>query len=309
AGKTLTFHFGQSRLGYYGPAVSHDLKTWHWLYEDSARMDDDFFSYTFSEDEDRVYFAHHMLYHPPRFYEFAEKKNLTIETLAISKKGRDIPYFTFGEGDKWVVLTSRHHCCESTGSYVLEGVLDELLENPLPGYRFICIPFMDYDGVVDGDQGKNRQPHDHNRDYVIGEKPLYETTAFLREFAETHNVVYAFDFHAPWHRGGQNDLIYIVQDREDKVPALVRFGKELEKAFTPDCFPYRQSNDFPPNFEWNLSSSPDNAAFFNQLPTVDIALPWETPFSGNPETPMTVEKCLAQGRAFVNAFKNYLKNG
>ena len=112
-----------------------------------------------------------------------------------------------------------------------------------------------------------------------------------------------------WTRSSPPRLIYIVQDREDKVPALVRFGKELEKAFTPDCFPYRQSNDFPPNFEWNLSSSPDNAAFFNQLPTVDIALPWETPFSGNPETPMTVEKCLAQGRAFVNAFKNYLKNG
>ena len=27
-GKTLTFHFNKDRIGYYGPAISHDLKSW-----------------------------------------------------------------------------------------------------------------------------------------------------------------------------------------------------------------------------------------------------------------------------------------
>ena len=30
----------------------------------------------------------------------------------------------------------------------------------------LAIPFMDKDGVEEGDQGKNRKPRDHNRDYI-----------------------------------------------------------------------------------------------------------------------------------------------
>ena len=69
------------------------------------------------------------------------------------------------EGYKKVLLTSRHHACESTGSYVLEGVIKALCENPIEGYEFFVVPMTDFDGVCDGDQGKNRIPHDHNRDY------------------------------------------------------------------------------------------------------------------------------------------------
>lgn len=29
-GRTLTFDFGKDRIGYFGPAVSHDLKVWNW---------------------------------------------------------------------------------------------------------------------------------------------------------------------------------------------------------------------------------------------------------------------------------------
>lgn len=62
-GKTITFHLQNSRLGYFGPAVSYDLETWHWLGSlDSPSS----FTYTFGETESTVYFAHHMLYHPNR---------------------------------------------------------------------------------------------------------------------------------------------------------------------------------------------------------------------------------------------------
>ena len=32
AGKTITFRFRDNRIGYYGPAVSHDLKKWERQY-------------------------------------------------------------------------------------------------------------------------------------------------------------------------------------------------------------------------------------------------------------------------------------
>ena len=60
---------------------------------------------------------------------------------------------TFGDGNQSVILTSRHHACESTGTYVLEGVLAELIENPIPDTKVFCVPFVDYEGVIRGDQG------------------------------------------------------------------------------------------------------------------------------------------------------------
>ena len=119
---TVTFHFQKDRLGWFGPAVSHDLKTWKWLGESG----DNEFSYTFQTGENKVYFAHHFLYHPERFFAFANAKGVQVETLCKSKKGRDVPCLRLGAGERKIVLTARHHACESTGSYVLEGVL------PLP---------------------------------------------------------------------------------------------------------------------------------------------------------------------------------
>ena len=55
-GKTLTFHFDKGRLGYWGPAVSHDLLDWKW--HDQVDTANATFTYTFGPDEDKVYFAH-----------------------------------------------------------------------------------------------------------------------------------------------------------------------------------------------------------------------------------------------------------
>lgn len=45
--------------------------------------------------------------------------------------------------------------------------------------EFFVVPFMDKDGVEAGDQGKNRRPYDHNRDYQ-GES-LYASVRAMRE--------------------------------------------------------------------------------------------------------------------------------
>lgn len=68
-GRELTFHFESTRLGFWGPAVSRDLVSWHW----HDQVSDDYlsFSYCLGKDETRVYFAHHMLHHPNHFFNFA----------------------------------------------------------------------------------------------------------------------------------------------------------------------------------------------------------------------------------------------
>ena len=44
------------------------------------------------------------------------------------------------------------------------------------------VPFVDKDGVEEGDQGKNRAPRDHNRDYAGAS--MYPETGALRELGE-----------------------------------------------------------------------------------------------------------------------------
>ena len=158
--QTYTFQFGPKRIGYFGPAVSHDLINWTWLESNEG----DSFTYHFGENEHRVYFAHSMLYHPDRFITFAKRCGLEIQEFCKGYKGSSVPCITFGSGSKSAILTARHHACESTGNYVLEGVLEELLTNPNTDLKVLCVPFVDYEGVIRGDQGKARAPHDHNRD-------------------------------------------------------------------------------------------------------------------------------------------------
>ena len=72
-----------------------------------------------------------------------------------------------------MLITCRHHCCEMMANYMVEGILEEALMNSSfrKMYEVSAVPFADKDGVMDGDQGKNRRPRDHARDY--GDNPIY----------------------------------------------------------------------------------------------------------------------------------------
>ena len=188
-GQELTFHFGKRRLGIFGPTVSHDLVEWHWLDQNEDRS----FTYKFGENESRVYFAHHILYHPAHFSAFLERNGLRAEEFCKSRKGHSIPCLRLGDGSRSIILTARHHACESVSNYILEGLIEELIREPMEDTRILMVPFIDYDGVVDGDQGKNRYPHDFMRwhDIRIDEyhsakaiKDAEERKEFYAQFAE-----------------------------------------------------------------------------------------------------------------------------
>lgn len=301
AGRTLTFHMQADRLGYFGPAVSHDLMEWHWL----DRVEGNDFTYSFGPEEDRVYFAHNMYYHPDRFFAFAKEKNLEIRTLCKSKRGRTTPCVSFGEGEKQVILTSRHHACESTGTYVLEGVLESLMEKPIPGIKVLCVPFVDYDGALDGDQGKNRAPHDPNRDYLWEEEPIYPEVAAIRSFARNHEPFLALDFHSPWHRGGVNDTVFIVHSDKNKEEKFREFSSLLVEAMTPDALQYFGKTDYPSETGWNFPGA-QFSRNMGRLPGNNVAFTLETAYFGTPENKVSQENLVALGRCFAEAMRKYL---
>lgn len=303
-GKTITFHLQNSRLGYFGPAVSYDLETWHWLGSlDSPSS----FTYTFGETESTVYFAHHMLYHPNRFVAFAQKKGLAIMEFCRGYKGSSVPCIQLGNGHKSVILTARHHACESTGNYVLEGVLDSLTANPLPDTTIFCVPFVDYEGVLRGDQGKSRAPHDHNRDYDFHAESLYPECAAIKAWAGINGCHYGFDFHSPWHKGGEHDRVFIVRNRADRLERFERFSSLFAGCITEEALRYRPENDYPADTAWNRFG-PQFACYMSQRPENQLAFTLETTYFGTEDNQVSKQGLLELGRCFAKAVGEYMLN-
>lgn len=317
AGKTVSFRFPhEMRVGYWGAAFSHDLIHWNWTGSRQLGVDEEgnpfeAFTYTFGKDENEVYFAHNMIYIPQRFHTFCAENNLQIEEFCISNKGRSIPCIRFGKGDNKILLTSRHHCCESTGTHVLESVLKDFLDNPIPGFEVLCVPFVDYDGVIDGDQGKHRNPHDHNRDYPCdGSASIYTTCSELRGYADENQILFAFDFHSPKHLGDINDKVHIVYNLVEDIPLFDKFAKIFQSKITPDSIPYDPVNDWPPNLGWNQSTNATFARYMTLKPENHLAFSLETPYFGEEDGTViiTQDTMCAFGKCFAAAVRDYIQD-
>lgn len=301
-GTTVRFEMPQSYIGYFGAAVSHDLYHWDWTH--TANENRTSFSYTFGKDENKIYFAHHMLYHPSRFMKFAELHGLRVRHLCDDNKGAPILMTTVGEGSRNILLTSRHHCCESTGDYIIEGIIDEFMKHPIPDCRITAIPFIDADGVIAGDQGKNRRPHDHNRDYGDW---LYSGTRAVRDIVAKGDVIAAFDLHSPWHISGRNDKVFCVRNSVKNVDDMKLFGKCFESSITPDAMIYRTENDIDPNEDWNDANKTTNCgSYCLKIAGVPLAFSLETTYFGEDGNVVSQDKLVATGRCFLEGFRKYL---
>jgi len=309
-GRTLNFDFiDKKRVGYYGAAVSADNYAWRW----SETADDTYtkFTYSFDEDENVVYFCHDMRYGTLRFYALADRLGLPVLKLAKSERGRDVPYARFGEGSESVLIAARHHACESTGNYVMEGILEELHKNNIPDMSVIVVPFVDMDGVVDGDQGKNRKPYDHNRDYA--DKSIYASVAAIRKIVESENIVYFFDLHAPGHFSGRHDVCHNVRISEESDGVHDRFGGYFEEETKKDvnAYPYHVLNDLHVNVEWNIRTSPPRSftGVFNELPQARLCYGLETPYFGKPESIVNKENLVAMGHCLARSIIRAKREG
>ncbi len=302
AGKTVTFDMPKWFIGYFGAAYSHDLTKWEWTY--TASPNHTGFTYSFGPDENLVYFAHHMLYHPSRFYRFAELHGIPVRTLGPDNKGTPIPYVCIGSGPNNIILTARHHCCESTGNYIMEGMLDEFIKSPIPGCRVTAIPFIDADGVVRGDQGKNRRPHDHNRDYT--ENPLYNGVKAVMSLMAAGDVRYVFDLHSPWHFTGRNDKLFFVRNDVFEREKFIKIGMLLEEEITPDAMAYSSYNDIDAGVEWNnVKNNIQCSSYCGRFPSIELSFSLETPYFGEDGNVVSQDKLVETGRCLMRAIAKY----
>ncbi len=324
-GRTLAFNFTDGDpVGTQGPAVSVDQgRTWRWLGKDFTKNR---FTYAFASDEAEVWFAFGMVYTQREWDRFlaacGESPFLEKGRLSVTRKGRGVETLRLGclhaEPRYRVLVTARHHCCEMMASYAVEGLVGGVLADDEKGrwlrenVEFLLIPFIDKDGVEDGDQGKLRAPRDHNRDYD-GESAHIETAA-LRELAPVwakDKLFMALDLHCPYIRGEYNEWVYQVGSTNEAIWAQQQaFGRLLEDV-EPNPLGYRVANDLPYGKAWNTSGNYAQGLSFARwaagLPGVRYSGTIEIPYATANGKVVDAASARLFGDQLATALRRYLE--
>ena len=326
AGRTVHFCFSESNpIGTRGPALSLDGgETWSWLGTNAVKGKTFTCAFPRGAREGRLCFAIPYLQSNLRDFLQRHQRNshLRVETVCKTPKGRRVELLRLGrldgKAEQCVLLTCRHHACEMIASYSLEGILEAVLDSE-EGRRlreqveFFVIPFMDKDGVEEGDQGKNREPHDHNRDYD-GES-LYASVRAVRELVTqrlaSRTIAFALDLHCPHIRGPRNEVIYFVGGPGQENWARVgEFGKVLE-AVQRGPLHYRAADNLPYGQAWNTLEGPPRSfgRWVAAQPNVRVGTSMEIPYANVRETTVTAENARAFGRDLARALGTCLDPG
>ncbi len=332
AGRTLTFNFtgayGGTVVGVRGPVVSLDRGA-TWSYPLDGASGQRSFTYTFPTDADEVWFYECHPYHQSDWEAFlvrhADKRGTSFETgvLCQTKKGRDVEKARFGclTNPKYtMLLTSRHHASETVATYALEGFLAAVLADDELGawlranVEVMVVPFMDKDGCVDGDQGKNRSPHDHNRDYTEFIHPeTTATVAWIKEHTDDQLDVW-IDLHCPWIRGGENEYVYspLKKDVNNRNGAAALTFDAILEQLQCGSLNYKASDDLPYGQSWNTGGNYEagwssiNWAI-NTLPAIKLGHTFEIPFANANGAVVTPDKVRDLGRDIAKTLRVFLE--
>jgi hypothetical protein len=319
ASRTLNFIFDSSEglcLSSRGPAISTDGgENWHWLgVENTAMPDAESFTYTFAPDEDSTemcFCAPYMLRHWQAFCNGLDAA-FVRDTLCRSPKERSVPLIKYQKENTsdrpLIIITGRHHCCETSSGYTMEGLVKAWKDTCAPIADLIVIPFVDLDGVEAGDQGKFRKPHDHNRDY--NDQPLYpEVAAIMSLIRESTQPFIALDLHCPYARGNDSETLYRVGNPDAaNEEAAEHFCEILEEE--SKGLPYKRSNDIPFGTAWNVEENYKKgksfAAYCINQTHCTLASTMEIPYANAQGVEVNPQNLRSFGRSLAHSLARYL---
>lgn len=301
--------FKNGAIGLQGPAISTDLgKTWSWMGTDNVAGSS--FFYDFTHANQQVRFAVTIPYVQSNLTKFLKenesKQHLKTSVLTKSRHGRDVKLLRISEpgpNKEPVLVTGRHHACETIASYVLEGFLQKAMSDSPIGERFrkryvlYAVPFVDKDGVEEGDQGKNRKPHDHNRDY--GDQSVFPEVQAIKDLDQAVDFRFALDFHCPTLVMEDHQVIYF-----SGAKAHPKFNDENVSAFAD-----RIKNGLPDNAPYGplvwlkeeTQPSPKNSRYFGFKEGAVMAATIEIPFAP-PGKATDPASCRKYGRVMLEAW-------
>lgn len=325
SGKQVYFQFTMdNQFTAYGPAYSINNNTsWNWYGEN--RVFNNGFSFVFSPEDTVAWFCTAFPYTGKDLDLFLDhlqnSDGLVRDTLCFSPEGRPIDQISLlplenNTGGK-VLITARHHACEMMANYVLEGIMESILNEVDLEYlrdqvEFRILPFMDKDGVENGEQGKNRLPRDHNRDY--SGVSVHQSTAALRKEIPAWSdgrLKIALDLHCPWIKGEYNEWIFMVGKQDPQMVAKQkRFSDLLEDHATGELR-YRSADFLPYGTAWNIKSNNSKGKSFGQwargLDNISLATTIEFPYASILGMQASKDNARVFGKAVAFALQDYLK--
>ncbi|MBR1920768.1 MAG: hypothetical protein IJ829_02050 [Kiritimatiellae bacterium] len=333
AGRKIRFDFRKadgspaSIVGVRGPVVSTDGgKTFAYPLDGAATRSG--FAYTFGLGEDETLFYECHPYVRANWDAFvarhaadAAKGLFAPGRLCTSRKGAGVPCARIGclGAEKplcRVFVAARHHCSETMASWVLEGLADEFLADTAAGawlrgnVELMAVPFVDYDGAQAGDQGKNRRPHDHNRDYT---EFIYPETKAIADWIMKDaggRLDAFFDLHCPVQSGKYNEFVYTPRKspRVEPCPAAEDRFSRLVESMQSGAMRYRAGDDLPYGESWN-----NDANYAQGLPSVAwackavkgllVCRTFEIPFANANGAVVTPEACRDFGHTVAQALQ------
>lgn len=168
--------------------------------------------------------------------------------------------------------------------------------------------------MEEGDQGKNRIPRDHNRDYS-GESIYASTSSLRQQVPEWVGEVpwVGIDLHNPFIKGENNEWIYFVGNANPSI------SKEQERLVDILAETYRGPMKFtrkegfmPFGVAWNTGANYDQGASFGQWAAgfqgkgLKMATTLEFPYALNHGQVVTAEGARAFGADLMYALQEYL---
>ena len=301
--------------------------TWQWI-DPGDHHGEQLFSFTFEEADQVVRLSMGQPYTQVNYERFIKSfkhdSRLKTATLATTRRGRSAEKIIISHFDQApeykILFVARAHACEMMSNYLLEGIIRALMsENPkmqalLDKAEIMIIPFMDKDGVEEGDQGKNRIPRDHNRDYS-GES-LYATTKALRSqvpkwVQDTPWI--GIDLHNPWIKNAEHERIFLVGNANAAIEKeQIKFAEILRReqrgALTFDP----QKNFLRYGTSWNTGSNYEQGWPFTKWASsyFDKGLLFTTtlefPYAVNLGQTVTQENSREFGEDLIYAIATYL---
>jgi len=303
--------FQNGAIGLQGPAISTDRGlSWQWM--GTKTVEGKSFYYDFKNTDEHVRFAVTIPYLQSNLdallKQNAGNPHLKKSVLTKSRHGRLVELLQIGEPKskvKPVLVTGRHHATETMASFVLEGFLDAAMSDRPEGLEFrnkyvlYAVPFVDKDGVEEGDQGKNRKPHDHNRDY--GEKSMYPEIQAIKELDHTNNFQLTLDFHCPTLVMPDHQVMYFVGAKEHpkyNFENVTEFSGWIKKGLP------KNAPSGPLVWLTDVNEPlPMNSHYFGFKPGIILAATLEFPFAP-PGKATDVTSCRQYGQVILQAWVN-----
>ena len=245
--------------------------------------------------------------------------DLQVDTLATTPQGRNVVLVRVGDKSKKapnaIAITGRHHCCEMMASHVLEGVLEGVVADDATGQwlrehaDFLFVPFMDTDGVEEGNQGKNRAPHDHNRDYI--ETPLYREVAAFKKFLPTWAAgrpLVFLDLHDPALKTDIHEVIHFLEPAaRDQAKRLAKLAGFLECNQQGSLKYYRQ-NTLRYGTGYNGPTQGNCSGWVRSLPNSLLGTTLEIPYANASGGEVNAHSAKGFGRDLAVALKYFLND-